>query len=116
MTAVEELQAAKAVLADPEAWTKGTVARDGLGRPVHPANTTAVCWDAGGALTRAGSMTARKPYNLVDARYHLTMVAGRHHGYTEFNDESDTTHADVLNLFDRAIARAQLDTPYRIVR
>ncbi len=71
---------------------------------------TAVCWDHSDAVARAADDCLARfvPARRIDRRYPCPVV--------DFNNHPDTTHADVLALFDRAIAarKAELLTTNEI--
>ena len=109
-TTIEVLKAARELIADESRWTQDVLARDASGNEVEPDHQSAVCWCVEGAVERAvvigGEEAARG-----DRIYHAVMalrdgvpgigmltVAG-------FNDTSE--HSDVLDLFDRTIARLE---------
>lgn len=90
---------ARALIADPQRWTTGELARDNNGRGVDPLATTACKWCLEGAVERA-SDGERRPavsaYSMLVDLVPESCLAPH-----EFNDY--TTHAAVLALFDRAI-------------
>lgn len=99
----DQLKAAKALIDTPEKWTKGAFARDRDGDDVYETDgDTAVCWCAVGAINKAfgchaGLTVVQALYAALPADFQLV---------ASFNDHPDTTHADVMALFDRAIAEA----------
>lgn len=99
-TTVEILRAARALIATPDQWTQGTVARDKNGRRAHPESPAARQWCAAGACiaTGAGIAAGCALDAVARSKGHLFVTA--------FNDDPDTTHTDVLALYDRAIALA----------
>lgn len=102
MTTREVLVAARALIATPERWTKETSSwvRNGI-----------ECFCAIGAIGRAVDHDHNAPAteDVNDAlraampAWFLDRRTGRP-SIVEFNDAPTTTHADVLQLFDRAIA------------
>lgn len=98
MTTLELLKAARARIERPEAWTRGTAARDPDGLGVRARSKDAVCWCAAGAVVAVSGLGAHKrPMELLRAEAG-TLVS-------DFNDTR--THAEVLDLFDRTIARLE---------
>ena len=113
MTTVEFLHLTREKIAEEAAWCKGTYATNSAGVPVLVSDRAACMWCILGAL----DITSR-PYNDI-ARYEaqrfleaslppnlgnaalseFTCVLGA------FNDRPETKHQDVLDLFDRAIAK-----------
>ncbi len=93
------LRDARALIEDPERWTKrGFVSYNAVGLESYCAL---------GAVAELKISGKRIPTaDRADAWYSLAVAAGGTHwsavGY--FNDGPDTSHADVLALFDRAIA------------
>lgn len=91
-------------IADPVRWTRGALMRDATDD-----GPAAMC--ARGAIFCGFSATAREIYAAADdalfrrlpMRFQ-TMRDARFAGVPSFNNDPSTTHADVLALFDRAIA------------
>jgi hypothetical protein len=103
ITARKILIAARAKIERPEAWTKGRYARDKNGEGTIPNSRHAVCWCA------IGAVHAASPSDTAPALTQLNrFVPGGEATYT-YNDFPETTHAEILALYDRAIAAE--DTP-----
>lgn len=83
----ENLIAAKALIDTPEKWGKGSLEP----RPG--------CYCALGALWEVGENSPLTPERGVLRKY---LPAG-FHNIPGYNDHPDTTHADIMALFDRAI-------------
>ena len=117
METIEILRSARALIDAPEKWTKGTEARDAHGFRVRFESPDAVCFCAVGALLgalhRAGNDDDGECVALRRLRKALPI------GFADvvsLNDHPDTTHADIMAVFDRAIAAEEaaikaLDTP-----
>lgn len=103
MTTAEILRAARAKIDTPEKWTRGAYARTKSGRIVGPECASAVHLCAVGAVTAAASPAMTVDDALVVLARELPSAGG----ITNFNDHPGTTHADILALFDRAIAAAE---------
>lgn len=101
MNTLEILKAARALLTPPEAWAKNDFAFDSSGNLLAPSNKYAVSWCATGACIRAGGKLAA----IAAARELSRQLGGRE--VFDFNDRDETTHADVLQLFDDTIARLE---------
>lgn len=97
VSAADVLRSARARIATPETWTKGTAARNLTGHDVAANSKEAVCWCAMGALWADGPLASRVGTSFLRAAIDGVAVA-------KFNDGPDTTHADILALYDRAIA------------
>lgn len=82
------LQQAREWLSDPAHWCKH--------RTLH--ETGATC--SVGAIEKFNNGLWGAPYNAIDA----AVPEMEHRCVINFNDARATTHADVLGLFDRAIA------------
>ena len=110
MTALEILRAARRLLTPEGAWTRGAMARDKDGRPVSHTDRKAVCWSIYGALLCVAPVIANRERYLACAALHEQMPARLRalsmfsDAFPIFNEDPHTTHADVLALFDRAIA------------
>lgn len=92
----DSLIRARARIADPEHWTQGVVARGKSGRSVRPRGKAACKWCAVGAVVKEVSYFSAQT-RCISA---LSAVCGTLLG--TFNDTH--THAEVLALFDAAIA------------
>lgn len=101
---IEALRAAREKISSPERWTQGTWAR-GANDRVAKLGNPAVCWCIWGALVPTESTTM---YGVAEDAYEALRddpaVGGCPIAY---NDKATTTHADVLALFDRTIARLE---------
>lgn len=99
VTTSEVLIAARAKVA--AGWTQGAPGRDAAGNPAD-VMTQAVCWCAIGACYAAASENylgeAEQAIFALKAVVPLNLIS-------IFNDATDRTQADVLEVFDRAIAR-----------
>ena len=94
------LVGARDVLADPAAWTTGTVARDSQGRPTAVHADDAVSWCLASAVTlAAGDGSVSRARDCLDA-----VLDG--HNVSGHNDYPGRTHADILDTLARAIAIA----------
>lgn len=126
----ELLTAARDLLTDPAKWTKGKWARAAVEDPEKcsplPNEPEAVCFCSAGALwcvlgkdTTSCSLFLDSPHNPANASIGFLAAcaleaalpgdfnrAGHdtRHPVIAYNDAEATTHADVLSLFDRAIA------------
>ena len=100
MNELEILIAARALIATPESWIKGRSAQDANGVPAGPFDEGACKFCTVGAMTCASGQTLTEARASI-LRAHLPKPFDN---LVNFNDHPDTTHADVLALFDRAIA------------
>ena len=101
MTPLETLKAARDLISDPARWTQGCAARNVNGEPVDLMDNTAVCWCALGAISITDLM---RGIGISDASKALRRVTP--FGLVgQFNDTH--THAEVLALFDAAIAELE---------
>lgn len=100
-TAVDVLVAARELISVSERWTQGETARDRDGRFVLSDSKDAVCWCGLGALTKAVKASSF----WFEARDLLLRVEPG--GIAKFNDAKGRTHAEVVALFDSAIALAR---------
>lgn len=102
--ALDVLRAARELLADPDHWTKEASARDAAGARTDLYGSDAIRWCVAGATIRAADVYGRdlgRP--LADLRNTLEKHFLRQ-GLSVWNDAPETTHDDVLRLFDLAIA------------
>lgn len=92
MTTLEQLIAMRELLASPERWTKGALARDKFGNVTYYRANAAVCWCLLGALRKVAF-----GYDTEDTRRALVICLD------DYNDARTTTHTDILRLLDIAI-------------
>lgn len=104
MTPAEQLRAAKALIDAPEKWTREAFARNAQGVPTILRKATCFC--ALGALDFAGHVALAYDESAEDLLKDAVPTRFMN-SITAFNDHPDTTHADVMALFDRAIALAE---------
>lgn len=98
------LRRAAELIAAPERWTQGTLARDANGKECQECGTQAVQWCALGAIVRAAA-DAGFHSHWCDASWVLRLHLGiRNTG--EWNDSPFRTHAEVLAAL-RAAADAE---------
>ena len=102
MTPLETLKAARQLITDPAKWTQGAFARDADGNEVTPNNDLATCYCSFGAIqfvTKKRMMTSADRYldGLCLSKFGI--------GLDVLNDTH--THAEVLALFDAAIAELE---------
>jgi hypothetical protein len=109
MTDLEALQAARKKIEKSENWCKKRLAEDPFGNSVSPCSPDACKWCTVGAL-RAIHESAGNCFtpNLLGWEV-LLSVAGTP-SLVAFNDSEETTHTEVLAIFDKAIAELQRKT------
>lgn len=96
MTELETMKVARELISDPTRWCQGRFARDEDGHGVFHGSVNAVSFCAAGALWRVNPTCGLSSlYRFLPKGVDLT----------EFNDTR--AHANVLDLFDRAIAYAE---------
>lgn len=100
--AIALLRRAQGLIDEPNRWTAGVMARDEFGEVVSPRCVEARCFCIIGALEAVAS-TCRLSLESE-------LMADLPDGFgfvTCFNDDGRTTHADVVALFDRTVARLE---------
>lgn len=105
------LRKARAVVSDQTRWCRGALARDTCGRVVKPADASAERWCALGALHVAcpvGSIIRMQAFAALRDALHVGMRID------EFNDTA--THAQVVDLYDRAICSLEKQLALEAVR
>lgn len=105
MTAREILEKAREKIARPENWCRGALARDAKRRSVRPETPEACRWCVFGAVQAATNVNANPA--ALDAFRLLNDAARPSQGMDNFNDNYRHSHADILALFDRAIALSE---------
>lgn len=109
MKTVTVLKRAKKLI-ETKGWTQRVAARDKDGNEADPQSRKASCFCAMGAVERAALGTKDTVYTT--AFYHaeealgLAVPAQYHGSIPDYNDAPRRTKAQVLALFDRAIAKA----------
>jgi len=101
-TAAEILKAARTLISKPENWTQRAFARTKLGGGGVATSYRAVCFCTVGGLVKAIhdlEITGEEHPLSKLITYLETFITGE---VADFNDSS--THAEVLELFDKAIA------------
>ena len=99
MTTKELLIAARALIAEPNNWCQGfTAVRNGE----H------VSYCMAGAVSRvcADESTSKATETLDALSEAVNNTNGRFHSIVGFNDHKETTHEQILAIFDKAIAEA----------
>lgn len=94
------LVAARAKIDTPDKWCKGVLAMDVHGCPVGEKSSKARRWCALGCVQSVAGDD-----NLDDIAVGFLYRNVGH--ISTFNDDEETTHADVLAMFDLAIALAR---------
>lgn len=110
--ALKILRDVRDLLTDPAHWTQKEWARNADGGARLADEPSAVCWCLGGAFWKCtgdeGFAESEEPWHDdVRAAWDrlVIVIDGEHAGSVyKFNDES--THAEVLDLLDRAIEEA----------
>lgn len=78
------------LIATPDKWTKGEMAKDADGFPVFSTQDSAVCWCLLGAINRACGIDANRVviFNKLGFK--------KINELTDWNDAPERTHSDVL--------------------
>lgn len=105
------LRLAREMIASPERWTKGALARDRDGYPIsiHDSLSDGACqWCAIGAIQQACVDMQMEIDVEIKARGELqTSIPDGMVHIDVFNDAPNTTHADILALLDETIERLE---------
>jgi hypothetical protein len=104
MDTVEILEKARELISDESRWTRGWFAKTADGYRCNPLSLGAECFCALGALSKVmGTNYGELTGKTATERLRSSLPSGCN--ITGFNDSA--THAEVLDLFDRAIAAAR---------
>ena len=100
-TATQVLVAARELLSEKRRWTQGAYAIGPGGRRTDLSDPKACAWCAAGAIYKQGGNldgagAAAVLAEAIREQWPDESIAG-------FNDDHDTTHEQVLSMFDRAI-------------
>lgn len=102
-TTRDTLVAARALIAEPEAWTQGAFAKRADGGNTAAIAPAAICWCARGAI----EMASRGSFENENAAVYAFQKANDTPSFiAEWNDAPERTHAEVIAAFDRAIEAA----------
>lgn len=97
------LKQVRALLANPDRWTKGEMARNAFGAPIDPQGSNATCWCLMGAIHHE---TKDDPF-LAGSVYQILRTQLQGQTVSDFNDNGTTTHTDVMTLLDKAIESSE---------
>jgi hypothetical protein len=116
VTPLEILRLARWRITSPERWTTGAFARDAAGEPVGCLSSEACSWCILGAIVASelGGSRSAVARDALRLTISLTwpVIVGAHPvelPLGPFNDLPSTTHAVVLDVFDRSIARLEAE-------
>ena len=111
MTTAEHLRAAKALIDTPEKWTRKVSARDKNLKPASASDKRACIFCSVGAVWRVFDGVLDDPAVLPCELCLERSLPSGFDDISAYNDDPDTTHPDIMSLFDRAIelAEAQAD-------
>lgn len=98
------LRRARALIDTPEKWTKDVLARDADGNQCDARSTDAKCYCIEGALLAACHELGMVFSTVMPFYRAIRLATPISRSVPDFNDREETTHADVLAIFDRAIA------------
>lgn len=120
---LDDLKATRALISEPERWSKGASAKDVNGWPVATLSSTAktFCLDGACHLSTVGqsgrlfaSSTSSFFQRYMDIQQALqAQIPSLSAGYIDYwtwNDRPSTRHEDVLAVLDRAIAAEEART------
>lgn len=120
MNSVGILKKSRELISDPSKWTQGVAARYTGGDPCQPHDQEAVCWCALGSVVWSVYSVCDSRVVAVDLSSSLLELLDKESGIPHleadgsprplaaFNDSH--THAEVLALFDKAIAKMEAAT------
>ncbi len=101
MTPLETLKAARQLITDPAKWTQGEYARDADGNEVRAWSEDAACFCAYGAIQRVTGVEDN------EADFFLMRACTKKFEVEVIHLNDTHTHAEVLALFDAAIAELE---------
>lgn len=109
MTPLEMLHQAKQKISKPENWCKGNSAVNAAGAPVPVKYREACRWCSVGSVgsIRASSDGYWDAVAILD-RATSYQTDGFYRDIIDLNDHPDTTHDDVVEVFDRAMLLARM--------
>lgn len=99
----EILIKSKELISNPKNWTQGMFARDEYGTPVPSISENACSWCSAGAVIKV----ANNIYVAISLFALLEKSISR--AIAPFNDNPESTHEDIMNMFDKAIELAKAE-------
>lgn len=116
----KDLRKVRELLSDPNKWLKGRLANNDKGVGVDPNSPDATCFCLLGATYKVTGFYGYPTCNAAASNQYARVVdrlcdaVRKHHpsygtSAMGFNDSQGTSHADVLNLIDKAIELSQLE-------
>jgi hypothetical protein len=118
MKASEILSSARSLIID--GWCQRADARDARGREVTPWSPEARAWSVLGALVGADGVGRPPPGVMPIVELGEAIVAlgdaGATHSLESWNDAEHRTRAEVIALFDRALALVATEAPVAHLR
>ena len=102
---VAYLRKAMSLIEDPKNWIKGRYATTETGAGCLPEEPSAKCFCASGALMHATRSDMNSYIGAFATLYRAVLKTG-FKNVPAMNDNKDTTHEDVLNLYKTAIGLA----------
>jgi len=106
---IDVMEHARDLIARPNGWTQGTMARDSEGRYIATRRPEAVCFCAFGAVMRSVDDKVKENHAVYsDAHFSIGIHAledlVENKPIESWNDKEGRTQGEVVSLFDRAIA------------
>ena len=98
------LKNAKQLIDSESKWTRSAYARDVNDDIIDSSDEKACSWCISGSINK--SLGDMKHSKYVDEIYFLLLGTRDERKLTNFNDDNDTTYADVINLLDKGIESA----------
>lgn len=108
-TVVEDLKAAKALIADPKNWLQGGYARDaqGVNEYLMGNDEGAICFCSLGALQKVANTMHEEDTDAYEVLTQTAIALGAT-SVPSYNDNH--THAEVMAFWDKAIETAEAES------
>lgn len=100
------LRRARERISDPARWCKGAFSSNAMGQRCvdGPTASGARAWCASGSVLAEHADNVGGEMALTALRHQVRRSTGLRITIAAYNDDPSTTHADILALYDRAIA------------
>lgn len=109
MTLLEHLKATRELIGTPDKWTQNVYSRDKLGSQCSIRSSEACKFCIMGAIRRVDdSAAADKAYEYLK-NYSPILDSYSKGQLVVYNDDSNTTHKDIIALLDKAIKDAEVE-------
>lgn len=113
LTVSQALLELKALLSNPKRWVKGAYAKDDRGEHTNSRDPHAVCFCITGGINR--TCGANTDLRAIVKKKLIANLPRGFEALERFNDDSEITHAQILELIEKTHQRVVEDEPEPLV-